>query len=61
MENRENILGALWTKESSKGQFFSGHIEIKGEKINLVCFKNKFKAEDKHPDWIILKSKPKPE
>ena len=59
MEKKENILGALWIKESSKGQFLSGYIEVNGEKIHLVCFQNKFKAEDKHPDWIILKSKPK--
>ena len=59
MPKDPNQLGALWNKESSKGQYMSGHITINEETINIVCFKNGYKKEDKHPDWIILKSKPK--
>ena len=59
MPKNPNQLGALWIKESDKGQFMSGYLEINGEKINIVCFKNTYKKEDKHPDWEVLKSKPK--
>ncbi len=59
MPKDPNQLGALWNKESDKGKFMSGYIEVSGEKINIVCFKNSYKTEDKHPDWEILKSKPK--
>ena len=61
MPNNPNQLGALWIKESEKGQYMSGYIEIDGKKINIVCFKNTYKKEDKHPDWQVLKSKPKPQ
>ena len=61
MPNNPNQLGALWTKESEKGQFMSGYLEIDGQKIEIICFKNKYKTENKNPDWEILKSKPKPQ
>jgi hypothetical protein len=56
-----NSIGALWEKQSKKGTWFSGSIEIKGEKISIVAFKNEFKTEGKHPDYKILISKPKEE
>jgi len=59
MPKNENQLGALWIKESEKGQFMSGYIEVNGEKLSIVCFKNSYKTEDKHPDWEIIKSKPR--
>jgi len=58
MEN-EDQLGALWIKQSANGPYMSGNIEIDGKKINIVCFKNKYKEEDRHPDWQILKSRPR--
>ena len=61
MPKNPNQLGALWIKESAKGQYMSGYIEINGEKIKIICFKNTYKKEDKHPDWQVLKSKPKPQ
>jgi len=59
MPKNEDQLGALWIKESQKGPYLTGYIEVNGEKINVVCFKNQYKTEDKHPDWQILKSKPR--
>ena len=51
-------IGALWEKESRKGQsFMSGEIEVNGRKVKIVCFKNTHKEEgDKRPDWNILES-----
>lgn len=58
--NNESI-GALWEKTSAKGDtYLSGTIEINGEKISLVCFKNGQKKLDKHPDWKVLISSPRP-
>jgi hypothetical protein len=56
MPNKEDKLGALWQKSSSKGDYFSGQIEINGTKHDVVIFANGYKQEDKHPDWIIYKS-----
>ena len=57
--SKENNIGALWLKESEKGKYMSGIIEIEGQKIPIVVFKNSYKKEDKHPDYVILKSKTK--
>lgn len=52
----ENI-GALWLNKSKKGQrYMSGQIEIDGKKHKIVVFKNKYKDEDKHPDYRIFPS-----
>ena len=44
-------LGALWKKTSKDGNsFYTGLIKIDGKEINVICFPNKAKKEDKHPD-----------
>lgn len=55
---REPPIGALWTKNNGKGDYFTGTLELDGkdgEKIRIVVFANK-KANDKHPDWKIFRS-----
>lgn len=48
-------IGALWLNESSNGtKYMSGIVEIDGVKHPIVVFKNKYKEEDKHPDYRIL-------
>ena len=49
-------IGALWEKESRKGQhFLSGEIQIGGQRMQIVCFKNDRKEPgSKQPDWTIL-------
>lgn len=37
----------------------TGFVEVNGEKINVVCFTNSNKKEAKHPDWRILRSRPR--
>lgn len=59
MPNRDDKLGALWQKSSSKGDYFSGVLEINGEKHEIVVFANGFKEATNHPDWIVYKSKPR--
>lgn len=55
---REDEIGALWSKTSPKGEFFTG--TINGQAV--VVFRNDRKAEgSKAPDWRVLKAKPKPE
>jgi len=56
-ERDPNEIGALWMKVSSKKgtEYMSG--KINGESV--VCFRNKDKKTDKHPDWRVLKSVPK--
>ena len=59
---KENDIGALWLKESKSGnKFMGGVIEVNGEKINIVVFKNNYKEKENHPDYKILKSQPKEE
>ena len=48
-------IGALWLKQGKKGKFMSGEIEIDGVTHKLTVFKNDYKKEDKHPDYIINK------
>lgn len=55
-------IGAAWARESEKtGKYLTGVIELLGEDIPVVIFKNSKKEEDKHPDYIIYRSEPKPE
>lgn len=60
MAEQEKSIGALWAKKSTKGaDYFSGTIELNGEKIQIVAFYNANKKNPKEPDYRILKSKPK--
>jgi len=59
VENQEQSIGALWSKQSKNGaNYLSGSVEIDGKKTQIVVFKNKFKEQDKHPDWKIFISQP---
>lgn len=55
----EKEIGVLWVKNSPKSQYMTGSIEINGEKTAIVCFLNSNKKEAKHPDWRIMKAKPR--
>lgn len=48
-------IGALWLGESKNGtKYMSGEVEIDGVKHKIIVFKNKYKEEDRHPDYRIL-------
>lgn len=67
-EQQDEKIGALWSKTSGRGEYFTGTIEVKPEllrelmnnagKLQIVVFKNDKKTGNQ-PDWRILKSKPK--
>ena len=47
--------GALWIAHSEKaGKFLKGQIELAGEKYTVMVMKNKYKEEEKHPDYTVL-------
>lgn len=54
-------IGAFWTKSSSNGKYLSGSIEIDElgvkKKIRVVMFPNKYKDNDKKPDYVLYESK----
>jgi hypothetical protein len=43
--------GALWVKKAKSGaEYFSGSIEMNGEKVKVVGFWARDKKTEKHPD-----------
>jgi hypothetical protein len=54
--NDPNELGALWSKQSAKGEYLTG--KING--IAVVCFRNdKATVENKQPFWRVLRAQSK--
>jgi uncharacterized protein (DUF736 family) len=54
-EQNQDELGVLWEKDSPRGLYMTGIIN--GQKV--VVFKNTRKTAEKHPDWRVLKAKPR--
>ena len=53
----ENHIGALWLKQSKAGKtFMSGELDMNGEKIKIVVFKNNKDGVETRPDYQIFKS-----
>lgn len=49
-----NKIGALWIGEGRNGKFMSGRIElVEGQEVRILVFKNSYKEESRHPDYII--------
>tara|TARA_B110000305_G_C19235775_1_gene537435 strand:- start:74 stop:376 length:303 start_codon:yes stop_codon:yes gene_type:complete len=50
-------IGAFWTKDSAKGKYLSGSIEVDElgvkKKMRVVMFPNRFKDNDKKPDYVL--------
>jgi muramidase (phage lysozyme) len=50
-------IGALWIKHGNKGAFMSGTVSLDEENPNMtvkvLIFKNNFKEESKHPDYVV--------
>jgi len=53
-------IGAFWTQESAKGKYLSGSIEVDElgvrKKIKVVMFPNRYKDNDKKPDYVLYLS-----
>lgn len=55
----ERERGALWIKKGVSKDYMSGHFSGKGERVNVVLFKNNNKTSERSPDYIIYESKPR--
>ena len=55
----EDKIGAFWQRSGAKGEYLSGQIELNGEKINVIAFKNGRKSKSNHPDWILYLQRPR--
>ena len=61
-DNKEKIdwnkreIGALWKKTKGMQPFYSGKITVDGRDFEIVCFTNKHKTADNHPDVRIYLS-----
>ena len=63
-KQRDDELGALWRKDGGqKPDFFTGSCVCPHchAKTDIVVFQNGFKTADNHPEFRILKSKPREE
>ena len=68
MSEKDQKVGALWAKSSSRGEFMTGNIELtpeqiaelqsNGGKMSVVVFRNERKT-GKQPDWAMLKARPR--
>lgn len=53
-------MGALWLGKSQNGvSYMSGVLTIDGEEKRIVVFKNGFKEDARHPDYIVYASRPR--
>lgn len=62
---KKKELGCLWRRESSKGEkYLTGVINLKNlgfdKDVQVVCFSNKDKDKDTHPDIRIYVSEKRP-
>jgi hypothetical protein len=54
-------IGAMWKKTDKNGSpFWSGILKIEGEEIPVLCFRNKQKKTEKHPDIRVYRTDDKP-
>ncbi len=62
-QERQQSIGGLWLKEKKDGgKYMSGSIEVAGQKVQIVIFRNTHKQEgEKTPDYRIYESKPREE
>lgn len=60
---KDRKLGALWKRASKDGtkKFYTGNIEIDGQKIDLVIFPTKNKENPNAPDLQIYRSEDRPQ
>lgn len=51
MKSKRQNIGALWARRSQSGrEYLSGQIEGRA----VVVFRNTFKRQAKHPDYVVL-------
>lgn len=60
---RDDELGALWRKQTDDGRpdYFTGSVQVGDVKVDIVVFENQYRKADNHPEYRILRSRPKTE
>lgn len=57
--NKSKSIGGLYLNKSRNGlTYLSGFIEVNGERLKIVAFRNKEKISENTPDYQILPSTP---
>lgn len=57
---QDNSIGAMWVKQGKSGPFYSGYVEVNGQRVEIIAFKNDNSKNPKAPSLRILKSTPRP-
>lgn len=59
IDERNELKGALWLKESEKaGKYMGGNVQIDGKEYFINVFKNRHKEKETQPDYnVLLKAK----
>jgi hypothetical protein len=57
-EKKPGELGALWARESAKGPFLSGTLDVDGQQVEIVCYPIS-SQNPKAPAWRVMKSTPR--
>lgn len=58
-QEKKKSIGGLYISESRSGlKYLSGFINVNGERIRIVAFKNKEKFSETTPDYSIMVSEP---
>ena len=47
-------IGALWRKQTQKGEVLSGVITVGGQQVRIAVWQNSYKKEPKQPDLRIF-------
>lgn len=57
-QQQNTSLGALWGKKTKNNDdYYTGNVEINGQKVKIVVFQNKRKNNESSPDLIIYESR----
>lgn len=55
---KRNDIGALWIrKDKYSKEYFTGHIFVNGQKIDIVVFDNTMRTKDNQPQMVIREDK----
>lgn len=58
-EEGSRRLGSLWVATAKNGsKYLKGSLDINGERVAIVCFRNREKRSETSPDFSILESRP---
>lgn len=55
--SRDEELGGIWVKEAKSDgkEYMTGDVTINGQKTSIIIFRNRYKENEKHPDFRIYR------